>query len=65
MTLRLDLDEIRARVAERLRQQRAERDADLRERGVAVIETDNRRRKYSQIIPASLARVLPWRRRQD
>jgi hypothetical protein len=61
MTLRLNLDEIRARVEGR-REQKIAREAALRERGVTTIESKHITRPSNRNL---LARVLPWRRRED
>lgn len=61
MTLRLSLDEIRARLEGR-REQKTARDAALRARGVTVL------RPVDRVHPKTglrLSRVLLWRRRED
>lgn len=58
MTIRLSLEEMRARVEGR-RQQRAVRAAALRDRGVAVLPSTKPVRPSKNRV---LARVLPWRR---
>lgn len=63
MTLTIDLAEIRGRIAARNRR-RVDRDLELRERGVVVLPD----RKPEGVLisrPRVLARILPWRRRED
>jgi hypothetical protein len=62
MTLKIDLAELRARVEGR-KQQRADRAAALRDRGVAVLPTTTKKSLASK--QSILARVLPWRRPDD
>jgi hypothetical protein len=60
VTLRVSLDEIRVRAAERKRQREA-RAAALRARGVPSVPL----RQDVARNPSGLARLLPWRRRED
>lgn len=62
MTIRLSLEDLRARVAAR-RQQRADRAAALRDRGVSLLEPKSR--GLAEAPPTLAARLLPWRRRED